>query len=106
MQGLTQSDLSSKTGLTVRGIQRIESGAVRPNEASLRQIALALDLPVEFFLNSHVKAKMPVTRRLVVELELPPDAELSEPHLSQLRDAMLDAGRHILKVLKEIDNSK
>jgi transcriptional regulator with XRE-family HTH domain len=46
-QGLTQEELADKAGLTVRTIQRIESGKGTPRDFTLRQIAAALNLPVD-----------------------------------------------------------
>lgn len=41
-KGMTQEDLAEKTGLSVRTIQRIESGEVDPRSYTLSQIAEAL----------------------------------------------------------------
>lgn len=41
-KGMTQEDLAEKTGLSVRTIQRIESGEVDPRSYTLNQIAEAL----------------------------------------------------------------
>lgn len=45
-----------------------------------------------------------MSRRIVVELDIPEEADLTEAQLRQLRKAMLDAGRHILTVIKNLDN--
>ena len=46
-KGMTQEDLADKTGLSVRTIQRIESGEVDPRSYTLSQIAEALGVKLE-----------------------------------------------------------
>lgn len=48
-KGLTQEELASRTQLTVRTIQRIESGESVPRSFTLKAIAQALDTPFEYF---------------------------------------------------------
>jgi XRE family transcriptional regulator, regulator of sulfur utilization len=48
-KGLTQEELAGRTGLTVRTIQRIESGESVPRSYTLKAIAQALDIPFETF---------------------------------------------------------
>jgi len=45
-KGMTQEDLAEKTGLSVRTIQRIESGEVDPRSYTLNQIAEALGVDI------------------------------------------------------------
>jgi uncharacterized Tic20 family protein len=45
-KGMTQEDLAEKTGLSVRTIQRIESGEVDPRSYTLSQIAEALGVNI------------------------------------------------------------
>jgi uncharacterized Tic20 family protein len=45
-KGMTQEDLAEKTGLSVRTIQRIESGEVDPRSYTLNQIAEALGVEI------------------------------------------------------------
>jgi uncharacterized Tic20 family protein/DNA-binding XRE family transcriptional regulator len=45
-KGMTQEDLAEKTGLSVRTIQRIESGEVDPRTYTLHQIADALGIDI------------------------------------------------------------
>ena len=45
-KGMTQEDLAEKTGLSVRTIQRIESGEVDPRSYTLNQIAEALEVEI------------------------------------------------------------
>jgi XRE family transcriptional regulator, regulator of sulfur utilization len=49
-KGLTQEELASLTKLTVRTIQRIESGESIPRSFTLRSIAAALDKPLEYLM--------------------------------------------------------
>lgn len=44
LKGWTQEDLATKTGITARTIQRIETGEVEPRAYSLRSIAAALEI--------------------------------------------------------------
>ena len=46
LKGMTQEDLADKTGLSVRTIQRIESGEVDPRSYTLNQIAEALGVEI------------------------------------------------------------
>jgi len=43
-KGLSQEDLSEKTGLSLRTIQRIENGETEPRGDSLKRLALAFDV--------------------------------------------------------------
>lgn len=45
-KGMTQEDLAEKTGLSVRTIQRIESGEVDPRNYTLHVIAEALEIEI------------------------------------------------------------
>lgn len=47
--GLSQNQLASRVGLTPAAISQFESGAARPADESLRQLAAALQVPVNFF---------------------------------------------------------
>lgn len=49
LKGLTQEDLADKTSLSVRTIQRIESGDVDPRTYTLNLLAEALDVELEIF---------------------------------------------------------
>jgi len=49
LKGLTQEDLADKTNLSVRTIQRIESGDVDPRTYTLNLLAEALDVDLEIF---------------------------------------------------------
>lgn len=96
--------ISEKTGLNVRTLYSIQTGRSTPNEGTLRLIAGALGLPEDTFLDTNRKVEGPMSRRIVVELDIPEEADLTEAQLRQLRKAMLDAGRHILTVIKNLDN--
>ncbi|HYE56209.1 MAG TPA: helix-turn-helix transcriptional regulator [Chitinophagaceae bacterium] len=48
-KGITQEELATMTGLTVRTIQRIESGENVPRSYTLRAIAKALNKPMDIF---------------------------------------------------------
>lgn len=51
-KGLTQEDLASLSNITVRTIQRIESGESIPRSYTLKAMAKALEVPFDFFVES------------------------------------------------------
>lgn len=51
-KGITQEELSAKTDISVRTIQRIENGDVDPRAYTLQSIAAALDVDFEVLANS------------------------------------------------------
>lgn len=46
-KGLTQEELADKANVTIRTIQRIESGETVPRNYTLKSLAVALDIPFE-----------------------------------------------------------
>lgn len=56
-QGLTQTELSEKCGMTVRTIQRIENHEVSPSLHSLKMLSDALQIPLSEF--QDVKTQKP-----------------------------------------------
>lgn len=46
-KGFSQEELSEKTGLSLRTIQRIENGETEPRGDSLKRLALVFDVPVD-----------------------------------------------------------
>lgn len=61
-KGMTQEDLAAKTDITVRTIQRIESGEVDPRAFTLQSIAAALEVDYESLVGkeeefNHVRVK-------------------------------------------------
>ena len=54
-KGLTQEELSSKTDISIRTIQRIENGEVDPRSFTLQSIASALDIKYEDLINQGQK---------------------------------------------------
>ena len=61
-KGLTQTDLSEKSGISLRTIQRIENNEVSPSIYSLKKISKVLGEDLNSFNNS-VSNKKPVLRR-------------------------------------------
>jgi len=51
-KGITQEDLAAKTDISVRTIQRIESGEVDPRAFTLQSIAAALEVDFEVLANT------------------------------------------------------
>ncbi|MCT4637700.1 MAG: helix-turn-helix domain-containing protein [Bacteroidales bacterium] len=56
-RGLTQEDLAEKTEVSVRTIQRIESGEVDPRAYTLQMIAKALDVDFSMFVEDNTDDK-------------------------------------------------
>ena len=61
-KGLTQTDLSEKSGISLRTIQRIENDEVSPSIYSLKKLSKVLDEDLNSF-NNPVSNKKPVLRR-------------------------------------------
>ncbi len=55
-KGITQEDLAAKTDISVRTIQRIESGDVDPRAYTLQSIAAALEVDFEVLAQSEMEA--------------------------------------------------
>lgn len=55
LKGLTQEELAKQTGLSVRTIQRIESGEVDPRTYTLTALAEALEVDLEILTSSKIK---------------------------------------------------
>lgn len=55
--GLTQDDLAEQTGIAVRSLSRIETGAMRPSLATVVEIAGALGVPVARLFRTTVATK-------------------------------------------------
>lgn len=58
-KGLTQEELADRAGVTVRTIQRIESGDTVPRNFTLKAIAQSLDLPFEELIAANGNALSP-----------------------------------------------
>ena len=58
-KGITQEDLAAKTDISVRTIQRIESGEVDPRAYTLQSIAAALDVDFEVLAHSETGDNLP-----------------------------------------------
>jgi transcriptional regulator with XRE-family HTH domain len=51
-KGLTQKELSERSNISIRSIQRIENGEIIPRSHTLKTLALILELSFEEFLKS------------------------------------------------------
>jgi transcriptional regulator with XRE-family HTH domain len=60
-KGLTQTDLSEKSGISLRTIQRIENNEVSPSIYSLKKISNVLDEDLNSFNNSRRQARRKFT---------------------------------------------
>lgn len=58
-QGLTQEELAELTNVTVRTIQRIESGETMPRTFTLKALSAALQIPFENLLEEQKMEKLP-----------------------------------------------
>lgn len=56
LKGLTQEELAEQTGLSVRTIQRIESGEVDPRTYTLTALAEALEVELEVFTSKKINS--------------------------------------------------
>src|SRR5688572_539815 len=59
-KGFTQEELAELAKLTVRTIQRIESGETKPRPYTLKAIAVALDISFESLQNTEAASQQPI----------------------------------------------
>ncbi len=81
-KGMTQEDLADKSNVTVRTIQRIESGESQPRMYTIKLLAKALDLPYE--------EMQPLLPEHNPEIQVPNDAEKNKD---------IGTGKHFLQLL-------
>lgn len=62
-KGLTQEELASLINVTVRTIQRIESGESRPRSFTLKAIAAALEIPFDMLTTEEIQPAPPAAPR-------------------------------------------
>ena len=62
MRGLTLEDLSSRSGLSVEGLERVESNQATPPLGQLVRLGKALDMKMGYFLSAGVDRPMCVVR--------------------------------------------
>ena len=58
-QGLTQTELAGKTGISLRSVQRIEKGEVLPRPFTIRALATALNFKEKDLTANNVEEKPP-----------------------------------------------
>ena len=63
-KGITQEELAAKTDISVRTIQRIESGDVDPRAFTLQSIAAALEVDYEVLVSSRNRFRSVTKKRL------------------------------------------
>jgi len=68
-KGLTQEELAERTKLSVRTIQRIESGDVDPRTYTLSLLAEALDVELEVFTNEKAQNAQYAKKPMMTEAE-------------------------------------
>jgi len=69
-KGITQEELSVKTDISVRTIQRIENGEVDPRAYTLQAIAAALEVDFEILANAEAEAASKDARDAAIWLPL------------------------------------
>lgn len=58
MRGMSQSGLADRAGTEPNSISRWETGRIKPSAASLRSLALALDVPVGYLVGDLPKGSI------------------------------------------------
>ncbi len=98
-----KAKISKDSGLSLAGLHYIQSGKNLPNDSTRRLIARALGFPDDYFLEPDDQPERTARRRIVVELEVPDGFRLDDGRLYRIQRAMVDAGNHIIEVIKELD---
>lgn len=98
-----KAKISKDSGLSLAGLHYIQSGKNLPNDSTRRLIARALGFPDDYFLEPDDQPERTARRRIVIEMDIPPDFRLDEGRLDRIREAMVDAGNHIINTIREID---
>jgi transcriptional regulator with XRE-family HTH domain len=98
-----KAKISKESGLSLAGLHYIQTGQNTPNSTTRRLIATALGLPPHHFLDEQPEPEGATARRVIIELDIPPDFDLTNDRLDQIRDAMVDAGTHIINIIKKMD---
>lgn len=91
--------------LSLRALQKIQDGSNAPLPTTRRLIARALGFPDDYFLEPDDQPERTARRRIVVELEVPDGFRLDDGRLDRIQRAMVDAGTHIISVIKDLDKA-
>jgi len=92
------------SGLSLGALHKIQDGTNVPLDTTRRLIARALGLPEDYFLEPDPNANL-TARRIVIELDIPQDLRLDDGRMDQIRAAMVDAGNHIIGIIKKLDTA-
>ncbi len=92
-----------EVGISPQALGKIQRGVAVPTTATRRLIARALGFPDDYFLEPDDQPERTARRRIVVELEVPDGFRLDDGRLYRIQRAMVDAGNHIIEVIKELD---
>lgn len=92
-----------EVGISPQALGKIQRGVAVPTTATRRLIAQGLGLPQDYFLEPDAESERTTRRRIVVELEVPDGFRLDDGRLYRIQRAMVDAGNHIIEVIKELD---
>lgn len=66
LRGLTQTQVAERGGPPQNRLSRIETGQAAPQSDDLRALAIALELPVQFFLEPGAPAAVPLFRKRAI----------------------------------------
>lgn len=78
-KGLTQKELSERSNISIRSIQRIENGEIIPRSHTLKTLAGILELSFEEFMKSARKQNITIQENEDVETSSPSSSVLNGP---------------------------
>lgn len=78
-KGLTQKELSERSNISIRSIQRIENGEIIPRSHTLKTLAGILELSFEEFMKSARKQNITIRENEDVETSSPSSSVLNVP---------------------------
>ncbi len=98
--GLTQETLSSLLGVTFQQIQKYEAGQSRLSAGRLRDVAIALNKPIDFFYGPFV-IELPAPQKAERDLKILGLRRDGKRLIDRIEDARsLQAAIHILEALE------
>ncbi|MEZ6000268.1 helix-turn-helix domain-containing protein [Hyphomonas sp.] len=99
--GLTQESLSSLLGVTFQQIQKYESGQSRLSAGRLRDVAIALNKPIDFFYEPFV-IELPASQKAERDLKILGLRRDGKRLIDRIEDdRSLQAAIHILEALEK-----
>lgn len=94
--GMSQLQLSEKSGISQQAISKLEKGKSSPSEYTMQQLARALRVPLADLIGENIKSPLPNDSELLSQA-IRRVQVLSEPALVRLSDFLdgLEAGQEI-----------